>query len=142
MSQVSLDSRAFKEDLAKLEQKLIETYGHAALDAGELLAETWQALVPVDSGRYHDSINAYLETVSPDGATAIITSGLGDDYDVYLEYGTHRNASDARSARRHGHDDQNTPWRMPPHPSLRPAFEAARDQMADLMVRELEGVVK
>lgn len=131
--ELKLDTADFDASLNELSAEATREMVSLVRDGAELLADTWRLYVPTLTDHYRDSINVYMENIEPGFVSAIVDSGLNDDYDVYLEFGTHRNRSEARFARKHHHDPKLTPWRMAPHPSLRPAVEATRDLIADLL---------
>lgn len=122
---VSMTLRGSKELTALLErlqgQAVVDALTAGLLSGGELFSNAWKKAAPYKTGTYRRSISPEVRSSEPGNIAVAIGTDITDPpYPMFLEYGTSR---------------------MPPHPSMRPAFDENREKISDEVTKAVRQLV-
>lgn len=115
--------------------KLENAIKRGLLVGAQLIAQRAQAKAPVDTGRLKRSIAAG-DIVKVGQYSYSVDIGTNLDYGVYQEFGT-----GDKSDRPELSKDPSKPG-IPPHPYLRPAFEESKEQVKQILAKNVAAGLK
>lgn len=108
--------------------KIDDAVAQGITDYAQRIFDTSQEFVPVDTGALKAS--GHVDVVQS-GKQVFITIAYDAPYSVYVEFGTGRRGASSPGA---GDGPYNPNWPgMPAQPYLRPAFDAHREEAADVV---------
>lgn len=115
---MSLDAKAFKKDLSKLDAVVVDQIaGNALESAASIFENAWKDKAPVKTGTYRRSIHQEKRGSGLKQEVVVGTDITTPPYPIYLEYGTRR---------------------MNPRPSARPAWDESKDRLEGELKRVLK----